>query len=73
MNKNMTQVFTLSGLSCGSCEKMVSKRLMKIDGVSDVHVTAANGLATISAIRLITADEITVALEGTHYSVINNS
>ncbi|MFZ2206580.1 MAG: heavy metal-associated domain-containing protein [Microgenomates group bacterium] len=73
MNKNMAQVFTLKGLSCGSCEKMVSKRLMKIDGVTDVRVTAANGLTTISTARQITSDEIVAALEGTHYSVVNNS
>lgn len=73
MNKNITQVFTLSGLSCGSCEKMVAKRLMKIDGVTDVRVTATNGQTTISTARQITTNEITTALEGTHYSVINNS
>ncbi len=72
MNENKVQIVTLSGLTCESCEKMVSKRLMKIEGVTNIQVTASNGLTSILASRQITIPEIKKALEGTHYSVVNN-
>lgn len=73
--KNMVQTskFQLSGLTCGACEKVISKRLQAIGGVKEVHVSAENGAASIIASRPISTDEVTEALQGTHYAVINNS
>lgn len=62
----------LSGLTCGACEKVISKRLQKIEGVQEVHVTVQNGATSITATRPISTDEVTLALEGTHYKIINN-
>ncbi len=62
----------LSGLTCDACEKVISKRLQKIEGVQEVHVTAQNGVTSITASRSISKDEVVRALEGTHYKVINN-
>lgn len=62
----------LSGLTCDACEKVISKRLQKIEGVQEVHVTAQNGATSITASRSISKDEVVRALEGTHYKVINN-
>lgn len=62
----------LSGLTCGACEKVISKRLQKIEDVQEVHVTVQNGATSITASRPISKDEVVLALEGTHYKVINN-
>ena len=67
-----TTKFQLSGLTCGACEKVISKRLQKIDGVQEVHVSSQNGATSITASRPISEDEVILALEGTHYKVINN-
>jgi len=67
-----TMNLQLSGLTCGACEKVISKRLQKIDGVQEVHVTSQNGETSITATRPISKEEVITALEGTHYKVINN-
>lgn len=67
-----TTKFQLSGLTCGACEKVISKRLQKIDGVQTVQVSAQSGVASISASRPISKQEVVATLVGTHYQVINN-
>jgi len=70
----MTQTtkFQLSGLTCGACEKVITKKLQTIDGVKQAHVSAQNGDTSIIASRSISRDEVTQALQGTHYKVIDN-
>lgn len=67
-----TTKLQLSGLTCGACEKVITKRLQVIEGVEKVQVSAENGQASIIASRPISTDEVTEALQGTHYAVINN-
>lgn len=67
-----TTKLQLSGLTCGACEKVISKRIQKIEGVQEVHVSSQNGATSITASRPISKDEVIIALEGTHYKVINN-
>lgn len=70
----MTQTtkFQLSGLTCGACEKVITKKLQTIEGVQQVHVSAQNGNTSIIASRLISNDEVVQVLQGTHYKVVNN-
>ncbi|MFA4853477.1 MAG: heavy metal-associated domain-containing protein [Bacteroidales bacterium] len=67
-----TTRFQLSGLTCGACEKVITKRLQTIEGVKEIHVSAPNGFTSIMATRPISKDEVRLALEGTHYKVINS-
>ncbi|PIY69150.1 heavy metal transporter [Candidatus Roizmanbacteria bacterium CG_4_10_14_0_8_um_filter_39_9] len=67
-----TTKFQLSGLTCGACEKVITKRLQVIEGVEKVQVSAQNGETSIIASRAISKDEVTEALQGTHYTVINS-
>lgn len=64
--------FTLSGLTCSSCEKIVGKKLSKIEGVQEVQVSAQSGLTSLLSSRPIVQSEVSRALEGTHYKVITN-
>lgn len=66
-------VFSLSGMTCASCEKIVSKRLKIIPGVGEVIAVADSGHVTISGERKIGSEEISQALTNTHYSLITNS
>lgn len=70
----MTQItrLQLSGLTCGACEKVISKRLKTIEGVQEVHVSAQNGFTSITGVRPVTTNEVTQALQGTHYKIINS-
>ena len=62
----------LSGLTCGACEKVISKRLKTIQDVEEVHVSSVNGSASIMAKRPIDIQEVERVLQGTHYKIINN-
>lgn len=70
----MTQItsISISGMTCTACEKMISKKLQKIEGVQEIAVSSKKGNAIITSSRLITTDEVAFALDGTHYQVINN-
>ena len=56
----------LSGLTCGACEKVISKRLKTIQDVEEVHVSSVNGSASIMAKRPIDIKK-SKSLQGTHY------
>lgn len=66
-----TQIITnikISGMHCGACQKVIEKKLMKIEGVEKVNVELS-GEAAITANRSIKIDEIKLALKGTDYQV----
>lgn len=66
----MTQKITLTGLTCEACQKLLSKRIGRIDGVESVNVQL-NGKTEIVAKRNITESEINNVLEGTKYTLVN--
>lgn len=64
-----TSEFTISGLHCDSCLKLVPILLKEISGVTEVQISGLDGKVKIQADRQITSDEITKSLEGTDYRV----
>lgn len=70
----MSQItkFQLSGLTCSACERVISNRVKTISDVEKVLVQVSTGIATITASRPISSEEVTQALKGTHYKIINN-
>jgi len=65
----MTQTIILTGLTCGACQKIIQKRLGKIDGVTQVDVTLETGGTVITARRMIEMSEIRNALIDTKYLI----
>ncbi|OGK20690.1 hypothetical protein A3C23_05865 [Candidatus Roizmanbacteria bacterium RIFCSPHIGHO2_02_FULL_37_13b] len=63
----------LSGLTCSACEKVITKRLKTITDVQEVEVQVQKGTASIIASRSIGIDEVSQALIGTHYKVVDNN
>lgn len=72
INMMQTSKFQLSGLTCGACEKVVTKKLQTIEGLQEIHVSSQNGIAAVTAARLILKDEVEQVLVGTHYKVIKS-
>ncbi|OGH11785.1 MAG: hypothetical protein A2857_04825 [Candidatus Levybacteria bacterium RIFCSPHIGHO2_01_FULL_36_15] len=64
----MDNKFKILGMHCQACQKVIEKKLMKINGVLRV-ITQLSGKVTIVANRLVTANEVKLALEGTDYQV----
>lgn len=60
----------LSGLTCSACQKIVEKRIKKIDGVSTVLVSLKSGETEITANKAVPVQEVKNALSDTHYQII---
>lgn len=73
MNNQIQQTVTIEGMTCGSCEKIVAKRMRAIEGVIEATVSKDKGTAVISSTRQISDDEFIQALADTHYHIITNS
>lgn len=63
----MTQIFTINGMHCEACTKLSAKRIRAIAGVTDASVVLASGLATVTAERPISVNEINEVLAGSDY------
>lgn len=70
---SQTTVLQIKGMHCGACEKVISKRLGKLPGVSNVKVSLHEGTAEIESEEKITSEEASTILEGTDYQVINSN
>lgn len=71
MSNSIKTYIELSGMTCPACEKLVGKRLSKIEGVTQVKVNIKDEDAQVEGSRKITKEEIKNVLEGTQYQVIN--
>ena len=67
-----TTTLTISGLTCGACQKLIQKRISRIDGVEDV-VVELSGQTSIKASRKITSGEVVEVLKDTKYKVGKSS
>lgn len=52
-----------------SCEKIIGKRLMKLQGVRNVAVSKDDGLAVIEGERNVSPEQASQLLHDTHYEV----
>ncbi|MDO8512965.1 MAG: heavy metal-associated domain-containing protein [bacterium] len=78
MNKervNMQTLFTqkvkISGMTCGACAKLISKRISKIDGVQDIKIENNTGETEIVSTQDLDISAIQNALGETEYKVVN--
>lgn len=73
MDNQIQQTVTIQGMTCGSCERIIAKRIRAIEGVKEATVSKDKGTAVISSTRQIANDEFIQALADTHYHIITNS
>lgn len=64
-----TQTVNIQGMHCQACEKVVTKRLGSLPGVTNVHVDLENGTATVQTDQDLTQESAASALQDTHYTV----
>ena len=67
-----TTTLLLSGLTCAACQKLIQKRILRIDGVQGVNVELT-GETVIKADRKITSGEVAEVLKDTKYSIEESS
>lgn len=71
MSQTIKTHIELSGMTCPACEKLISKRLSKINGVTQVKVSLKDEDAEVEGLRKLSENEILDVLEGTQYQVIS--
>lgn len=65
----MKQAIKFGGLTCGACQKVITKRLSKISGVEKVAVES-NGSTQITTVNTVSKSDVEKALEGTSYTIL---
>ena len=68
MSQSITTPFSVTGITCEACIKLIKRRVITIAGVKDFNVTLT-GEASVIADRTIDISEITKVLVGTDYKV----
>ena len=66
-----TRKIIISGISCGACSRLISKRLQKIDGVKKINIEDKTGEAEITSSQDLDINAIRSALVGTQYKIAN--
>lgn len=60
--------FKINGFHCESCVKVSTMKIKKINGVENLSI-GSDGTANLSSNRLITLEDIALALDGLGYTV----
>jgi copper chaperone CopZ len=60
-----------SGLHCDACNKLISKRLAKIEGVNEVNVTNEKGVFEVKGTAPITQAQIEGKFGDSEYKLIS--
>jgi copper chaperone len=47
--KTMNQTFTVTGMTCGHCEKAVTRALLQADPQAQVHIDRAQNLVQVAS------------------------
>lgn len=64
-----TNTYTISGMTCTSCEVIIERKLKKLEGVTNVDVSHANGTCTVTTNKgtKMSKEVIEEALQDTEY------
>ncbi|MFI6445092.1 heavy-metal-associated domain-containing protein [Kitasatospora sp. NPDC050543] len=68
-----TTTYTVSGMSCGHCEKSVSSEVSSIPGVTDVAADAKAGTVTISSQSPLDDAAVRAAVDEAGYELVGRS
>ncbi len=69
-----TTTLQVDGMICLRCRDMVTRALVAIDGVHDVHVSLTSGEAIVQYDEQFTSpDKLILAVQQTGYSVVEES
>ncbi|KIQ62801.1 copper-binding protein [Kitasatospora griseola] len=65
----VTTVFTVSGMTCGHCEKTVGKAIGALDGVEAVQVDVTTGLVTVDSTVELDDETVRAAVDEAGYEL----
>ena len=68
-----TAVFTVSGMSCGHCEKSVSQELGALPGVTEVSADAKAGTVTVASEAPLDDDAVRAAVDEAGYQLLGRA
>ncbi|MFJ4190864.1 heavy-metal-associated domain-containing protein [Kitasatospora sp. NPDC089509] len=67
---SVTTVLTVSGMSCGHCERTVSAGLSALPGVTDVVADAPSGRVTVASAQPLEETALREAVDGTGFTFV---
>ncbi|MER7671850.1 cation transporter [Kitasatospora sp. NPDC096128] len=65
-----TITYTVSGMSCGHCEKAISEELSALAGVTEVAADSQAGTVTVSSTAPLAEDQIRAAIDEAGYELV---
>lgn len=65
-----TSEFTVTGMTCGSCERHVREEVSQIAGVTGIEVSAATGKLSVTADSPIDNAAVLAAVEEAGYAAV---
>jgi copper chaperone CopZ len=65
-----TAVYTVTGMTCGHCEKAVAEEVSALPGVSSVTADAAAGRVTVVSAQPLSADAVRAAVDEAGYELV---
>ncbi|MFI9271566.1 heavy-metal-associated domain-containing protein [Kitasatospora sp. NPDC052896] len=68
-----TTVYTVTGMSCGHCEKSVSAEISELSGVLQVAADAKAGTVTVSSERPLDDDAVRAAVDEAGYELVGRA
>ena len=64
----MKKTLKITGMMCDHCRMHAEKALLAVDGVTEVKVTLADGLAEVTLAKDVTDDTLVAAVVAAGYS-----
>ncbi|MFC8454847.1 heavy-metal-associated domain-containing protein [Kitasatospora sp. NPDC057223] len=68
-----TTTYTVTGMSCGHCEKSVSSEVSAIPGVTEVAADAKAGTVTVSSAAPLDENQVRAAVDEAGYELVGRS
>jgi len=68
-----TAVFTVSGMSCGHCEKSVSQELRSLPGVTEVSADAKAGTVSVDSDQPLADEAVRAAVDEAGFELVGRA
>ena len=68
-----TSEFTVTGMTCGSCERHVREEVTQIAGVTGIEVSAATGKLSVTADTPIDDAAVLAAVDEAGYAAVRSA
>ncbi|MFJ1704176.1 heavy-metal-associated domain-containing protein [Kitasatospora sp. NPDC088346] len=68
-----TTTYTVTGMSCGHCEKSISAEVSALPGVTEVAADAKAGTVTVSASAPLTDDQVRAAVDEAGFALVGRA